>query len=64
MNKYRYVLRLGSATGKLFGASHGSMDSYKTLCGKNIDDHFWITHNAFDGNITCKECLKQLQENG
>lgn len=37
---------------------HGSMDLKKTICGKNIDDTWMILTNAFDGEITCPECVK------
>ena len=46
----------------LYGPSHGSNDAIKTLCGKKIDHHMWITSNRSDGKITCKKCLKVLRK--
>lgn len=39
------------------GVYHGSTDAKTTLCGLNINSHWYISHNQFDGPITCKECL-------
>lgn len=42
------------------GPSHGSDDGEFSICGIEFNEKFWITHNTFDGEITCKKCLKIL----
>lgn len=47
----------------LIGHSHGSDDGDNTLCGVNATENpevWYLTHNKFDGNITCPKCLKFL----
>lgn len=47
---------------KLYGSTHGSKDSYSTICGIELDGHHWfITHNDYTGKITCKKCLKIIK---
>ena len=41
----------------LFGLAHGSDDGNITVCGQTINENWFITHNTFDGVITCKKCL-------
>jgi len=45
----------------LYGPSHGSTDGYNTVCEQKIDHHWYITNNTFDGEITCKRCLKIIR---
>lgn len=45
----------------LYGPSHGSDNGDETICGKKIDHHWYITTNTFDGIITCKQCLKKIE---
>ena len=45
----------------LFKKTHGS-HGLTTLCGKNLDWHWYIRTNNFDGEITCKECLKKFED--
>jgi len=40
------------------GPFHYSDDSIKTLCGKDIDENWYICDNTFSGTSTCKECLR------
>lgn len=42
--------------------SHGSTDAEITVCGIGLNENFVITNNVFDGEITCKKCLKKLRE--
>ena len=37
---------------------HGSEDANSTLCGKTINRKWHILNNTFDGEITCKRCIK------
>ena len=39
---------------------HGSADLNETICGKIIDDTWMVLSNAFDGDVTCPECIKLL----
>lgn len=49
-----------------YGSSHGSNDDngheFQTICEKEIGKNWIITHNDFDGEITCKKCLKILEK--
>ena len=47
---------------ELFKTSHGSDNGEETLCGIEINENWFITHNVFDGIITCKKCLAVLKE--
>ena len=40
------------------GASHYSDDGEYTLCGKTIDEHWYISDNTFTGEATCPECAR------
>lgn len=42
------------------GPFHGSDDGEETLCNQSIDEGWFIVDNTFTGEITCKECLKEL----
>jgi len=42
------------------GPFHGSDYGEKTLCGKPIDEGWFIADNTFTGKITCKKCLDEL----
>jgi len=53
-----YTARRCRNNGDLYGPTHGSMTGDKTDCGKNMDHHWWILTNAFDGEVTCLECIK------
>ena len=46
----------------LFGPVHGSDEGEITVCGQSIDHHWFITDNCFEGDITCKKCLKIIDE--
>jgi len=45
----------------LSDVSHGSNDDDKTVCGKELNDHWFITNNTFDGVITCSKCIAKLK---
>jgi hypothetical protein len=47
-------------TPHLYGPIHGSMDALKTVCGLELDWHWEVPNNTFDGTITCKRCFKSL----
>ena len=46
----------------LYGSIHGSTDANKTICNFDIDQNWYIINNTFDGEITCKKCLKNLRD--
>lgn len=47
--------------GGLYGSRHGSDDGQVTICGEVIDDGWVITHNDFDGDVTCHKCKRALK---
>ena len=47
---------------ELFKTSHGSDNGEFTLCGIEINENWYITHNEFDGIITCKKCLNVFKK--
>jgi len=60
--KTRYTVSKCRKDDSLFGPVHGSDDSENTICGQEIDHHWWIVNNTYDGGITCKKCDKTLDE--
>lgn len=40
------------------GLHHASKDAKETLCGKQIDERWYISNNTGDGKITCPRCLR------
>lgn len=60
----QYVVKLCTKAGKPYGVAHGADEdsSGETLCGRFIDEGYYITHNNFDGKVTCPICLKIMKE--
>lgn len=58
-----YTIQKCSKDSKFYGSIHGSNDAYITICGKEIDETFYILTNNYDDEITCKKCLKILKKN-
>ncbi|MFH1547122.1 MAG: hypothetical protein ABIC57_01395 [bacterium] len=52
----------GAGPEDLKGPLHGADVDYKTVCGQGVDMDWYIVNNAFDGEITCKKCLKTLEK--
>jgi hypothetical protein len=48
---------------ELYGNSHASKDGYDTVCGLEINHHWYIINNTYDGEYNCKKCAKILEEN-
>ena len=47
----------------LNGKKHGADNDNQTVCGLDLSSgYWWITNNAFDGDIDCKKCLKVLKD--
>jgi hypothetical protein len=46
----------------LYGPTHGSKYAEETFCGLECDHNWFIINNTFDGEVTCKKCLKLLNE--
>jgi len=44
----------------LYGPIHGSWDGDETVCGKLTDHNWYVLTNAFDGETTCKRCLRGI----
>jgi len=42
--------------------THGSEDGEVTICGKKLDEYWYIANNTFDGKITCKKCINILKK--
>jgi len=64
-NGVRYSVRRCTGPDKgslsLFGSYHGSHDGSSTLCGLSLNgEGYYITHNDFDGPITCRKCRGKL----
>jgi len=57
--KTRYTV---SEYDSLLGPVHGSDDGEITICGQELDHHWWIVDNTYDGEITCKKCIKILDK--
>lgn len=47
---------------QLYKTKHGSHDGDETVCGIRLNYNWYISNNTFDGEITCKKCLKLLKE--
>ena len=58
--KTQYTVNKIKNNEEMYKTSHGSVDGNKTLCGVELDHHYFITDNEFKGIITCKKCLKNL----
>lgn len=59
------VQRCAFKDDQFYGSIHGSHDGDVSICG--IDFRFGITNwyiidNVFEGTITCKKCLKIINE--
>ena len=55
-----YTIRRCRKSGAFYGSVHGSMDATTTTCGVVCEgEGWWILTNAFDGEITCKKCLRE-----
>lgn len=39
------------------GALHYSDDGEATLCGKELDENWYILDNSFSGKATCRKCV-------
>jgi len=46
----------------LYGPTHGSEGGDVTLCGQTITESWWILTNDHDGEVTCRKCLKIMEE--
>jgi len=40
------------------GFLHHSDNCQKTLCGKNIDDGWYVSDNTMSGTATCPACIR------
>ncbi len=79
MRKALYTLsRCHKKDDELFGSIHASEFAIDTLCGKKIDENWWVLssptifeiRDSIVGNIqrvrksvTCKKCIKMLDIN-
>jgi len=53
-----YTVQACHKSGAKYGPIHGSSDCNMTLCGKGIDENWWIlTTNGCGATITCKKCV-------
>lgn len=57
----KYALTRCNNKSLCYGHSHGSQDAEKTSCGIDINDKWIITHNRYDGKISCPKCLKKIK---
>ena len=54
----RYTVQRISKKDKLFGKVHGSVDARETICGKEIDENWFILTADFEEGVTCEVCKK------
>jgi hypothetical protein len=45
----------------LYGAVHGSLDGYETICCLKIDSGWWIIDNNYGVDPSCRKCKKILK---
>ena len=45
----------------LYNLKHGATTGDRTICGIELDHHWYISNNTFDGDISCQKCLKLLK---
>lgn len=57
----RYTVRRCSREGFIYGSHHGSVNGSETLCGLVLGGGYYITHNEFDGPVTCRKCLEEIR---
>ena len=57
-----YTVQRCRNNGDVYGDIHGADNDQNTVCGREIDHRWFIINNTFDGEITCKECLKTLKD--
>jgi hypothetical protein len=62
MSNTLYTVQRIDKDDKLNGPTHSSDHAETTLCGQNIDHHWYILNNSFDGDTTCRRCLKIQRE--
>ena len=55
----KYLVSRIKSDDTLFGPLHRSEDGFSTLCGKALNENWFIVDNDGFGEITCKECLKR-----
>lgn len=53
----RYTVRRCNREGFIYGSHHGSVNGSETLCGLVLGGGYYITHNEFDGPVTCRKCM-------
>lgn len=59
-----YTVQKITKTDKLFGPVHGAENDHETLCGKEINECWFILTNVLgEGEVTCKECKKHTFSN-
>jgi len=57
-----YTVQKITKSDKLYGPIHGSEDGSQTLCGKSIDENWYILNNNHDGEMTCLECERAYEK--
>ena len=66
MSKTIYtVQRCAFKNSKFYGSVHGSNDGNWSICGIDFfadPANWYILTTEFDGEITCKKCLKAIKE--
>jgi RNA polymerase subunit RPABC4/transcription elongation factor Spt4 len=59
-----YTVQKITKDDKMIGPIHGSNTADWTLCGLKVNMGWYIVNNTWDGEITCEECKRLLQEKG
>ena len=60
--KTEYTVQRITKADKFFGPVHGLNKGSKTLCGRQIDENWYILTVNYDGEVTCKKCLEKANE--
>ncbi len=51
-----YTVQKINKNDKTYGPIHNSYDGNETVCGKQLNEHWTILTNAFDGESNCSKC--------
>lgn len=57
----QYTIQRITKADRLFGPIHGTEQVKATLCGREIDYNWYVLTTNYDGEVTCKRCLKEMK---
>jgi hypothetical protein len=56
-----YTIQRITKDDKLYGPIHGAHNALGVLCGFALDESWYILTNNYEGEVTCKKCLRVLE---